>query len=31
MRQQHETAQMQGRHIDRLMAITETLIQQRVA
>lgn len=30
-RQQHETAQMQGRHIDRLMSITETLIQQRVA
>ena len=30
-RQQHETTQMQGRHIDRLMSITETLIQQRVA
>lgn len=30
-KQQHETAQMQGRHIDRLMAITETLISQRVA
>ncbi|MEM9949616.1 MAG: hypothetical protein AAF810_26590 [Cyanobacteria bacterium P01_D01_bin.36] len=31
MRQQHETTQMQARHIDRLMSITETLIQQRVA
>ncbi|NJL86433.1 MAG: hypothetical protein HC886_11350 [Leptolyngbyaceae cyanobacterium SM1_1_3] len=31
LRQQHETAQMQARHIDRLIALTETLIQQRVA
>jgi ABC-type transporter Mla subunit MlaD len=31
IRQQHETTQMQARHIDRLIALTETLIQQRVA
>jgi len=27
-RQQHETAQMQGRHIERLMGVVETLLQR---
>ncbi|ASC73531.1 hypothetical protein XM38_044980 [Halomicronema hongdechloris C2206] len=30
-RQQHETTQAQGRHIERLMGVVETLIAQRVA
>ncbi|WP_035990812.1 hypothetical protein [Leptolyngbya sp. KIOST-1] len=31
VRQQHETTQMQARHIDRLAGIVEILIQQRIA
>ena len=31
IRQMHEVTQAQSGHIDRLMSITETLIQQRVA
>jgi hypothetical protein len=27
-RQQHETALMQGRHVDRLMGVVETLLQR---
>jgi hypothetical protein len=27
-RQQHETAQIQGRHIERLMGVVETLLQR---